>query len=126
MNLLIDTSILIWVLSDSSKLTSRTRQMIQEADKNFISSISIAEIEIKKTIGKLTIPGSYIKEIFASGFEELHFDFDDAHGLQCLPLFHKDPFDRMLISQAIAKGLTLLTSDTVFKKYNVPVLLNSL
>ena len=124
MNLLIDTVILIWILDDSSSLETSAREIIQKADNRFVSSITIAEIEIKKSIGKLTIPDSYIKKIFESGFEELQFDFSDAHGLGNLPYFHRDPFDRMLISQAVEKGLTLLTNDKIFKKYNVPVLLN--
>jgi len=72
----------------------------------------------------LTIPDLYIEKIFESGFDDLPFDFDDAFGLRSLPLHHKDPFDRMLISHATAKGLTILTNDTSFKKYNVPVVLN--
>ena len=124
MNLLIDTVILIWVLDDSSSLKTSTRKIIQEANNRFVSSISIAEIEIKKSIGKLTIPNSYIQKIFETGFEELQFDFADAYGLGNLPYFHRDPFDRMLISQAVVKGLTLLTNDKIFKKYNVSMLLN--
>ena len=123
MNLLLDTAILIWTLDDKLDLTDKSRKIIQEADRRLISSISISEIEIKKSIGKLTIPGSYIEKIYESGFEELPFDFADAHYLGNLPLIHKDPFDRMLISQAIVKGLTLLTSDRVFKEYNVPLFL---
>lgn len=124
MNLLLDTAILIWTLDDSPYLADRSREIIQEADRRLISSISISEIEIKKSIGKLTIPDSYIEKIYESGFEELPFDFVDAHYLGKLPLIHKDPFDRMLISQAIVKGLTLLTSDRIFKDYNVPIFLN--
>ncbi|MBA7537894.1 hypothetical protein ES705_30166 [subsurface metagenome] len=124
MDLLIDTVILIWVLDDSANLTGSTRQIIQEADKRLISSISIVEMEIKKSIGKLVIPDLYIQKIFEAGFDELPFDFDDAHALGNLPFFHRDPFDRMLISQAIARGLTLLTNDEIFKKYNVPLLLS--
>ena len=62
--------------------------------------------------------------LFEAGFEESPFDFDDALGLGKLPFFHGDLFNRMLISQAIARGLTLLTNDEIFKKYNVPLLLN--
>lgn len=124
MNLLIDTCILIWVLDNSSNLTINSKQIIQTADKRLISSISISEIEIKRSIGKLTIPDSYLQKIYESGFEELPFDFSDAYCLGKLPFFHKDPFDRMLISHAIVKGLTLLTNDKIFKKYNLPIILN--
>ncbi|HDY89486.1 MAG TPA: type II toxin-antitoxin system VapC family toxin [bacterium] len=124
MDLLIDTGILIWILADSSHLTINSKQIVQTTDKRFISSISIAEIEIKRSIGKLTIPDTYLQKIFESGFEELPFEFSDAYFLGKLPFFHKDPFDRMLISHAIVKGLTLLTNDKIFKKYNLPIILN--
>jgi len=122
--LLIDTAILIWVLDNSPSLTDKTKKIIEDAGRRLVSSISISEIEIKRSIGKLTIPDLYIEKIFESGFDELSFDFDDAFGLRSLPLHHRDPFDRMLISQATVKGLTILTNDTSFKKYNVSVLLN--
>ena len=124
MDLLIDTGILIWILADSSHLTINSKQIVQTTDKRFISSISIAEIEIKRSIGKLTIPDTYLQKIFESVFEELTFEFSDAYFLGKLPFFHKDPFDRMLISHAIVKGLTLLTNDKIFKKYNLPIILN--
>lgn len=124
MLLLIDTAILIWVLDNSPSLTDKTKKIIEDAGRRLVSSISISEIEIKRSIGKLTIPDLYIEKIFESGFDELSFDFDDAFGLRSLPLHHRDPFDRMLISQATVKGLTILTNDTSFKKYNVSVLLN--
>lgn len=124
MLLLIDTAILIWVLDNSPSLTDKTKKIIEDAGRRLVSSISISEIEIKRSIGKLTIPDLYIEKIFESGFDELSFDFDDAFGLRSLPLHHRDPFDRMLISQATVKGLTILTNDTSFKKYNVSVLLS--
>jgi PIN domain nuclease of toxin-antitoxin system len=122
--LLLDTAILIWVLDDSPLLTATSRQLIRDAGRCLISSISISEIEIKKTIGKLSIPDTYLEKIFGSGFYELAFDFDDAFGLRNLPPHHRDPFDRMLISQAMAKNLTILTNDVSFKDYNVSVMLN--
>ncbi|UCF99484.1 MAG: PIN domain-containing protein [Spirochaetaceae bacterium] len=105
-------------------LTDRSRQLIQDADQRLVSSISISEIEIKRSIAKLTIPDSYLEKIIESGFDELPFDFEDAFGLRSLPLHHNDSFDRMLISQAAVKGLTILANDTSFRRYNIPVVLN--
>ena len=124
MVLLLDTAIVIWALLDAPALTENSRKIIQNAERCLVSSISISEIEIKRSIGKLTIPDLYIDKIFESGFDGLAFDFDDAMGLGRLPLHHKDPFDRMLISQASIKGLTILTNDAKFKDYNLSVLLN--
>jgi PIN domain nuclease of toxin-antitoxin system len=122
--LLIDTAILIWALADSPSLTVKSRKIIEQAAGRLVSSISIAEIEVKRSIGKVRMPDVYVEQIAESGFDELPFDFKDAFELRSLPLHHRDPFDRMLISQARARGLTILTSDVSFKEYNVPVVMN--
>lgn len=124
MELLIDTCILIWILEDSDKINANTKNLILNAEKCFVSSISIAEIEIKRFIGKIKIVNNYIDKITESGLISLAFDINDASGLGNLPCYHKDPFDRMLISQAKSKMFTILTSNTIFKMYNVQVLLN--
>ena len=120
---LLDTMVLIWILDNSPALTPKTRDMIQHSRKCLVSPISISEIEIKRSIGKLLIADRYVEKLLESGIHELPFDLEDAYGLRNLPLHHKDPFDRMLISQAIAKDLTILTNDRLFKEYNVPVVL---
>lgn len=124
MDLLLDTCIVIWMLGDSPSLKKKTRDCIRNAAICHVSPISIAEMEIKRAIGKLEIPEGYTASIAESGLAELPYRFRDAEALRGLPHYHKDPFDRMLIAQAIANGLTLLTDDAVFKEYNVPVLLN--
>ncbi len=123
MKLLLDTNIVVWVLADHSSLNSKTRRIILDAESCYVSSISIAEIEIKKSIGKLEIEDGYVKNILNSGFETLKFGFDEAELLGDLPFHHKDPFDRMLITQALFSNLTLLTSDRILKNYNLPVIL---
>ncbi len=124
MDLLLDTCIVIWMLGDSPSLKEKTRVHIRKAGICYVSPVSAAEMDIKRGIGKLDIPEEYVVSITASGLEELPYRFGDAEALRELPYHHKDPFDRMLIAQAIATGLTILTDDRVFKEYNVPVLLN--
>ena len=124
MKLLLDTSIVVWVLADHPSLKMKTRNTISNAELCYVSSISIAEIEIKKSIGKLEIADDYVKNILESGFEPLQYNFGDAGLLGGLPFHHNDPFDRMLITQAISNKVTLLTSDQVLKRYNLSVILN--
>ena len=124
MKLLLDACIVIWILADSPDLKRKSKEAIQKAETCYVSSISVSEIEIKRSIGKLDIPSGYVVKIIESGLDSLSFRFKEAEILGTLPYHHKDPFDRMLISQAIANDLTILTDDSIFKQYNVPVLLN--
>ena len=124
MKLLLDTCIVIWILADSSELKKKSRTSILDASVCYVSAISVAEIEIKRSLGKLEIPTDFVDKIKKSGIESLPFKIEEAQILGTLPYYHKDPFDRMLISQAIGSNLTILTDDKTFKRYNVPVLLN--
>lgn len=124
MRLLLDTSIVVWVLADHPSLKKVSKKTVSDADICFVSSISLAEIEIKKSLGKLEITDDYIANILASGFEPLHYRFEDAELLGKLPFHHKDPFDRMLLTQAISNKLTLLTSDQILKNYDLRVIVN--
>lgn len=124
MRLLLDTSIVIWALADHPLLKSEAREKISKSEICFVSSITIAEIEIKKSIGKLEIQDGYVEMIQDSGFEPLSFGFKEARILGNLPFYHKDPFDRMLITQALLNDLTLMTSDRVIIQYDIPVILN--
>lgn len=124
MRLLLDTSIVVWVLADHPSLKKKSKKKISDAAACYVSSISLAEIEIKKAIGKLEITDDYIENILESGFEPLHYRFEDAGLLGKLPFHHKDPFDRMLVTQAISNNLTLLTSDRILKTYDLSVIVN--
>ncbi|NQU64058.1 MAG: type II toxin-antitoxin system VapC family toxin [SAR324 cluster bacterium] len=124
MRLLLDTSIVVWVLADHPSLKKESKKTISDAEMCYVSSISLAEIEIKKSIGKLEITDDYVANILESGFEPLHYGFEDARILGKLPFHHKDPFDRMLITQVISNKLTLLTSDRILKRYDLQVIVN--
>lgn len=108
MNVLLDTRVLIWALENNSTLSDSARTSITHA-KNmaFVSSISIWEIGIKKSLGKLETPDNLQEEIELHRFTPLHVNYDHAELAGKLPPFHKDPFDRMLIAQAIIEKLTL-------------------
>ena len=123
MNVILDTCIVLWVLSDDPSLTGSSRDIIDASDA-YVSSISLAEIEIKRSIGQLEIPDGYREEIPLSGLMELAYSPDDTRGLRQLPFYHRDPFDRMLICQAVRRNMHILTADAIFSRYTRNVMLN--
>ncbi len=123
MNLILDTHIILWWLDDNNLLPQKYRLAI--ADKNnicFISAASIWEISIKSAIGKLDIPDNYLEVLLDQNFRELPISWQHAGKVSHLPMYHKDPFDRLLIAQAIVDNLTLLSVDKVISKYDVDIL----
>lgn len=118
MNLLLDTHILIWALENNATLSDIAREAIIDGNNIvFVSSISAWEISVKKAMGKLQAPDNLYEEIKLHRFTELNFNFEHAQLAGKLPDIHKDPFDRMLISQAMIEKLTLVTRDNVIALY---------
>lgn len=117
MPLMLDTCVFLWILGDYEKLNTDIKNMIQENAPCYLSSISLAEIEIKRSIGKLDITDEYRRYIELSGLKELEYRFSDSEVLNSLTFHHKDPFDRMLIAQAISRNMTIMTGDRIFAKY---------
>lgn len=123
MNILLDTHILLWWLADDPKLSSGHRSIIANPDNLcYVSSVSIWEISIKSSIGKLTIEDNYIDELVAEGFLELPVTWRHCDRVRQLPDIHQDPFDRLLIAQAGIEQLSLLSVDEQIKKYEIPVI----
>ena len=123
MRLLLDTHILLWWLADDPLLPEKARHAIRDGrNEGFISSISLAEISIKASLGKLDAPGDLAAIVDRSGFDSLAFDEHHADELRGLPWHHRDPFDRMLIAQARVEGLTIVTVDRQFPGYDVRLL----
>lgn len=123
MRLILDTHILLWWWDDSPRLPADMRSLISNADHEvFVSAVSIAEIAVKTSIGRLEIGDDFADGIASDGFTEL--PLTAAHGgqLATLPLLHRDPFDRMLIAQAQVEQATLVTVDHLVKQYDVATL----
>ena len=125
MKLLLDTCTFLWLNSDLGRIPERVRQLCADQDNQlFLSAVSAWEIVVKHYGGKLPLrlsPEEYItKYRAANGAANLRFREDDAFHLSKLPALHKDPFDRMLICQAIARGLIILTPDENITQYPVP------
>jgi PIN domain nuclease of toxin-antitoxin system len=118
MRLLLDTQIYLWVLTDDPRLSKVAREMICDADEVFISSASIWEAAIKAGLGKLDVDvDELVAEIASSGFTELPVRAVHAAMVRNLPDIHRDPFDRILIAQAMSEPLLLITADAHMAEY---------
>ncbi len=123
MRILLDTHMLIWWLDESEALPEVARSAIADPAADVaVSSISIAEISIKRTIGKLRAPWIPDALLAENGISVLSFTTDHARRLLELPLHHRDLFDRMLIAQAIHEGMVFATTDDRAAAYGVRVL----
>jgi len=119
MKIIIDTHIFLWAISEPSKLDKKQRQEIETAANIiYVSSVSITELMIKASIGKLVINYDPVAIAKESGFELLDFTAEDSLALKDLPFHHRDPFDRMLVSQALNRKYALMTNDSKITQYN--------
>ena len=123
MKLLLDTHILLWWLAGGKRLSKRSRDAISLAQAVFVSAASSWEIAIKMGLGKLDFRGDLEKQIEINNFLALPVSLAHAAAAGKLPRHHDDPFDRMLVAQAVVESLTLLTSDKRLADYDVKVLL---
>jgi len=119
LKILIDTHIFLWLLSCPEKLTKKRRYKLESpSNEVLLSSMSIAELMIKSSIGKIKIEFDPIE--MAQKMRLIILDFSGTHAMALgdLPLLHKDPFDRMIIAQAICDKLFLMSDDTKFLNYD--------
>lgn len=124
MNLLLDTHVFMWYISADPRLPAQFRSAIESPENAvYLSAASIWEAVVKHTLGKLALPsppGDYLpKQRAAHGIEALAIDEQVMYRLERLPLIHRDPFDRMLVAQALHHDLTLMTLDTHVLAYPV-------
>lgn len=119
MRLLLDTHVFLWAVSGSPLLKSPARRLIATAEEVFVSAASIWEIAIKARLGKIAADARTLAAaIEPSGFRGLPITVTHAAGVGQLQLHHSDPFDRMLIAQALAEPLKLATADQVLAQYS--------
>lgn len=123
MDILLDTHILLWFITGDKKLTPKQlKQITTIENKCFVSIASIWEVAIKLSLNKLDIKGGFssIEDFFKNNdFQILPIEFSHIHKLMKLPHHHRDPFDRIIISQAITEKLTLISNDKFFEQYKV-------
>jgi PIN domain nuclease of toxin-antitoxin system len=125
--LLLDTHVALWAITDSPRMPSRARELVlTPANRIFVSAASVWEIAIKHSLGRNDMPISgeealaYFRQ---SGYSLLAISPEHAAAVEQLPLHHQDPFDRILITQAINEPLRLLTHDAIVAKYSDMVIL---
>nr|WP_296076278.1 type II toxin-antitoxin system VapC family toxin [uncultured Actinoplanes sp.] len=121
MSLLLDTHIVLWWLSDDPTLAPDLKDRLDHEPDVYVSAATIWEVAIKQSIGKLK-PDDLPERVRDSGFRRL--DITAEHGIAAarLPMLHRDPFDRMLVAQAKAEHLTLVTRDSEIAKYDLEIL----
>ena len=119
MKLLLDTHILLWVMRDAAELSRSAKEMIERADDVYISSVSIWEASIKAAAGKLPLEPVRLEEAaMRAGFHPLHVTWAHALAVHGLPMLHRDPFDRMLVAQAVSEPMHLVTHDAGLARYS--------
>lgn len=125
MRLLVDTHAFLWFASGDDRLSRRARSAMEDADGEWcLSAASVWEISIKSSIGRLELPAA-APEYFAAkvrqGLPILPIEWSHAALVERLPFHHRDPFDRLIIAQAQSEGFAVVTGDSIFKAYGVPV-----
>ena len=125
MNLLLDTHLLIWAASTPERLSSEALSLLQNANYQlYFSAVNLWEITIKRRLGRQDFrldPSLLYRGLIENGYTELAVTSFHCIALEQLPAIHKDPFDRMLVAQAVSEGMLLLTSDSVIAEYPGPI-----
>lgn len=120
--LLVDTHALLWWLSDDAALSLTASEALGDpANEPLVSAASVWEIAIKRSLGKLTAPDDLPDRIVEEGFSWLAITALHAWQVRDLPAHHRDPFDRLLIAQALTDHLPIITADTRFNDYGIEV-----
>ena len=121
MKFLLDTHLLLWTAGDPKRLSAKARKLINEPTSElFFSAASLWEIAIKRGLGRDDFKVDvriFRRGLLDNEYRELTISSEHAVAIDSLPYVHKDPFDRMLIAQAMVEGITLLTSDAVVAQY---------
>ena len=124
MRYLIDTHVFLWFVSNTKDLTGTAKSILENEDNEiFLSIASLWEISIKTALGKLAIKGNYesvIDDVVENAIVILPINIAHTAAQNRLPLHHRDPFDRMLASQAIVEDMSFISSDAVYDQYFNP------
>jgi PIN domain nuclease of toxin-antitoxin system len=122
-SLLLDTHVALWGLTADTTLSDDLLDRLRHDPEIFLSPVTLWEITIKQTAGKLGGPADLAERVRDMGFRELRVTHAHAIAAGRLPVHHRDPFDRMLVAQAKTEGLTLVTRDADIQQYDVDLLI---
>jgi PIN domain nuclease of toxin-antitoxin system len=121
-NLLLDTHTVVWFLEGTDTLRSEARVAIESAERVYVSAATIWEMAVKVARGRLEAPSDFPDRLLDLGMLQLALEWEHARVAGGLPLHHRDPFDRLLVAQAIVERLTIVTRDEAIARYPVPVI----
>lgn len=125
MKILLDTHVLVWALSSPERIKPKVQDLLVDTDNIvFVSIASLWELQIKKSLNKISLPDDFISQLQENGFELLDINYKHIAKLDELPLIHRDPFDRILVAQTIHENLSLVTNDLEIMKYNIKIITN--
>jgi PIN domain nuclease of toxin-antitoxin system len=120
--LLLDTHAALWWLADDARIGPAAElQLNDETNRILLSAAVIWEVAIKRSLGKLQAPSNLAATLVAAGAQPLAITLDHADVVEALPWHHRDPFDRMLVAQALTEGATIVSQDERMQPYGVPV-----
>lgn len=119
MRLLLDTHVVLWQLDGSRTLSRPARDAISTATELFFSAVSFAEIGMKAAVGMLSVPPDFPEAVRRSGLTVLPLETQHGLDVATLPMHHRDPFDRLLVSQARSEQLTIVSADRRLAAYDV-------
>ena len=122
MRLLIDSHIALWWLAEDPSIGMLCKEHLRTADEVFFSAVTPWELGIKRALGKVSYPDGLARELTSSGFRELPVSAEHAERAPDLPLHHRDPFDRLLVAQAQAEALMLVSADRSLRPYDVEII----
>jgi PIN domain nuclease of toxin-antitoxin system len=126
LKLLLDTHAFIWFINGDERLSIKSKkEILKSSNKKFISMVSIWEMAIKTSLGKLRINYPFnevFNQIEENGFETLSITFDHTLLVSQLEFHHRDPFDRLLIAQAISENMKIISKDENLNKYQVKII----
>lgn len=125
MRLLLDTHVFLWFMTGDERLSRRARRAIEDIESEvFLNVASVWEMAIKSSLGRLILPvpvAEYVAEKLESGFSILPVEWTYAAAVEKLPFHHRDPFDRLLVAQAVAENIPIVTADPIFRVYKANV-----
>lgn len=122
MRVLLDTHVVLWRLTGTQMVSNPAREAIAAADELLVSVVSFVEIGIKAATGKLHVPPALREHLIDAGVRVLGLDVEHGLALASLPMHHRDPFDRLLVVQARAERLTIVSADRRLAAYDVPII----
>jgi PIN domain nuclease of toxin-antitoxin system len=122
LKLLLDTHAVLWWLADDDRVGPDAARQLDDASNRVLLSAAVAwEVAINRSLGKLQAPADLTATLLGAGVQTMPITLEHASAVEALPWHHRDPFDRMLVAQAIVEGATIVSQDERIQSYDVPI-----